>query len=117
MARPPRIAPCELRVEVEVRRVEQRRPAGALEGGVGREALRVGEQAAEVERVHDALLQAVGERRELRDVLQDRDGVRDVLARHARPVRRAEREVVLRAHVLDVVLVDLRVAEPSRPWP
>ena len=98
-----------VRVEVQLRGVEQLRPAGALERGVRGEALRVREQPAQVERVDDPLLEAIRQRRELRDVLEDLDRVRDVVARHARPVGRAEREVVLRAHVLDVDLLDLRV--------
>jgi hypothetical protein len=72
--------------------------------------LRVGEQAPEVERVEDALLEPVGQRGELREVLEDLHRVGDVLGRHPDPVGGAEGEVVLLAHRPDVGLLDLRVA-------
>src|SRR4029453_17545709 len=55
------------------------------------------------------LLEAVGEGREVRDVLQDGDGVRDVVVRHPDPLRRAEYEVVLVGHVANVSGSHLRV--------
>ena len=52
----------------------------------------------------------------LRDVLQGRDRVADVVLAQAGPLRGAEHDVVVLGHRVDVARRDLR-SEPSSPWP
>ena len=73
-----------------------------LEVRMGAQAAGVDHPAAQVELIHEALLGPVGQRREAREVLEDRDHVRRVVDRHAGPVGCAEREAVLVAHRLHV---------------
>ena len=84
-------------VVVQARRVDE-----PLERRVRGQALRVDQQPPQVHLVEEALLVAVGERGEAREVAEQLDRVRDVLGGHAAPRRRAEREVVLGGHVADV---------------
>ena len=82
------------------------------EGRVGRQAARVHERPPEEQEVQEALLEAVGQRREPREVPEHRDGVGDVLLGHPDPVARADQDVVVVAELLDVVGPDLaRVPE------
>src|SRR5207249_7772818 len=61
-----------------VARVDHRGAEGVLERRIAREAGRVDQQAREEELVYDALLDAGGERREVREIAQDRGRVGDV---------------------------------------
>ncbi len=97
-----------LRVAVVAQRARvDQRLAGGAEGRVDRETERVGHRPPEEHRVEDPLLEAVGEAREAVEVLEDAQGVGDVVLGHPAPRRRAEREVVLLGHVLDVAGEDL----------
>ncbi len=92
-----------LRVAVVVeRRGAERRSPGDLERRVGRQALGVAHQPAEVQEVQEPLLDAVGHLREFGQVAEDADRVRQVRGRETRPVGRAERDVVLVCHQVHV---------------
>ena len=81
---------------------------------MGRQPGGVDHRPAEEHEVEEALLEAVGEAREARQVLQDPDGVGDVVLRHPDPVGGAHQHVVLVAELLDVVRAHLaRVAEQA----
>jgi hypothetical protein len=58
----------------------------------------VAHQPAEEQVVQEPLLDAIGEARELGEILQDRGGVEEVVLRHADEVGGAVGDVVRRAH-------------------
>ena len=72
------------------------RAAVELKRGVRCEALRVDHRASQEHEVDHRLLEAIRQRREARELLQDRDGVGDVPVGHADPVGGAEHDAVLR---------------------
>ena len=103
-------------VEEHVARVEHGVAARILERRVRDEARWMDEQSGEEQLIQHRLLQPIGEAREQRQVPENRDGVPDVLVRHADPFGGAEDEVVLVGHVLDVTGAHLGVG-PEEPVP
>ena len=86
----------------EAARVDQR-ALRVPEGQAGGKALRVHHRPPDVEEVQEALLEPVGQGRELGQVLQRAERVGEVVLRHPDPVGRAHEHVVLVAELLDVV--------------